>query len=260
MDKKVDWGWRVMARKATLPIMVLGIWWWLTNVRGFGGGILPTPHEFTAGLGRLITTGLLWRHISISLLRIGQGFGLAAGLAIPLGILVAAFPIFGQFVLPSLEFLRQIPPIAWIPVFILALGIGEATKLAVIVYAAFFPVFMNTILGVTQIDQHYWEVARLLQFSKQETLRELIVPGAMASLATGIRLGLSNSWRALVAAEMLAAVSGLGYMIMSARSLVRMDEVFIGILVIGLLGTAFDWGCRVLEQHFLYWQKPEEDI
>ncbi|NMB25847.1 MAG: ABC transporter permease [Firmicutes bacterium] len=242
------------ARGSLLPTMLLVLWWWLTAIRGYGGGILPTPAALVTALRRLKSTGELVGHIGISLRRIGQGFSLAAGLAIPFGILVASLPAFGQLTLPTLEFLRQIPPVAWIPVFILVLGIGEATKLAVIVYAAFFPIFMNTILGVTQIDPHYREVARLLQFSRWENLRELILPAATPSLVTGVRLGLSNSWRALVAAEMLAAFSGLGYMIMSARSLVRMDEVFIGIVAIGLLGSCFDWGCRVLEKHLLYWR------
>jgi sulfonate transport system permease protein len=237
-----------------LPLVLLVLWWWLTAIQDFGSGILPGPGSLVAALHRLISTGELAAHISISLQRISQGFALAAGIAVPLGIVVACLPAFGQFVLPTLEFLRQIPPVAWIPVFILVLGIGEATKLAVIVYAAFFPIFMNTILGVTQIDRHHREVARLLQFSRWESLRELILPAATPSLITGLRLGLSNSWRALVAAEMLAAFSGLGYMIMSARSLVRMDEVFIGIAVIGLLGSGFDWGCRALEKHLLYWR------
>jgi sulfonate transport system permease protein len=202
----------------------------------------------------LVASGELQAHVRISLVRIGQGFLLAAGLAVPAGILVAVFSPFAQYVSPILGFLRQVPPVAWIPVLIMVLGIGEATKLAVIVYAAFFPIFMNTVLGITQIDRRFWEVARLLEFSPRETLRELILPAAAPSLIAGLRLGMSNSWRALVAAEMLAAFSGLGYMIMAARSLVRMDEMFIGIVVIGLLGLAIDWGWKSLEGYILRWQ------
>lgn len=215
---------------------------------------MPSPKRTAAALGELVSSGELSAHVKISLLRIGQGFMLAAGLAIPGGILVASFPGFGDYVLPTLEFLRQIPPVAWIPVFILLLGIGELTKLAVIVYAAFFPIFVNTILGMTQIDHQYWEVARLLQFSRREILGELILPAAAPSLIAGLRLGLSNSWRALVAAEMLAAFSGLGYMLMAARSLVRMEEMFIGIATIGLLGLLFDWGWKALEKYLLVWR------
>jgi sulfonate transport system permease protein len=245
-------------RGIALPLLAL-ICWGLATSQGFGGGILPTPKDVVTAFGRLLATKELQTHIQISLFRIGQGFFLATGLAIPIGILVASFPRFGQTVLPTLEFLRQIPPVAWIPVFILVLGIGEATKLAVIIYAAFFPILVNTILGMTQIDHRFWEVARLLQFSRRETLRELILPAAAPSLIAGLRLGLSNSWRALVAAEMLAAFSGLGYMIMAARSLVRMDEMFIGIAVIGVLGLLFDWGWKVLEKHLLCWQNRSCD-
>ncbi|NLJ86821.1 MAG: ABC transporter permease [Firmicutes bacterium] len=244
--------WRFL-RGSLLPLALVAMWWLSAN-RGFGTGILPGPDDLATTINRLVSSGELTGHVRISLWRIAYGFGIAAGTAVPLGIMVASLPGFGQLLLPALEFLRQIPPVAWIPVFILTLGIGEATKLAVIVYAAFFPIFMNTILGVDQIDSHYWEVAQLLQFSRWESLRELILPAATPSLITGLRLGMSNSWRALVAAEMLAAFSGLGYMIMSARSLVRMDEVFVGIAVIGLLGSLFDWGWRAIEKRLLYWR------
>lgn len=247
-----------LLRGIALPLLAL-VWWWLATRQGFGSGILPTPQGVINTFGRLLSTRELQNHVQISLLRIGQGFLLATGLAIPTGILVASFPRFGQYVLPTLEFLRQIPPVAWIPFFILVLGIGELTKLAVIVYAAFFPIFINTILGMTQIDHRFWEVARLLQFSRKEILWELILPAAAPSLIAGLRLGLSNSWRALVAAEMLAAFSGLGYMIMAARSLVRMDEMFIGIAVIGLFGLIFDWGWKYLERNLLCWRNRSCD-
>lgn len=247
-----------LLRGITLPLLAL-IWWWLSTSQGVGGGILPTPKDVITAFGKLLSTRQLQAHVQISLCRIGQGFLLATVLAIPTGVLVASFPRFGQIVLPTLEFLRQIPPVAWMPVFILALGIGEAAKLAVIIYAAFFPIFVNTTLGMTQIDRRFWEVARLLQFSRKEILWELILPAAAPSLIAGLRLGLSNSWRALVAAEMLAAFSGLGYMIMAARSLVRMDEMFIGIATIGLLGLLFDWGWKALERHLLCWQNRSCD-
>lgn len=242
-----------LLRGVAFPLLVIFLWW-LASCRRLGSGILPGPKGTLDAFAELLRSGELQSHVAISLLRIIQGFLLAAILAIPSGILVASFPGFGQFVLPTLEFLRQIPPVAWVPVLIMILGIGEATKLAVIIYAAFFPIFVNTILGMNQIDHHFWEVARLLQFSRKETLRELILPGAAPSLIAGLRLGLSNSWRALVAAEMLAAFSGLGYMIMAARSLVRMEEMFIGIATIGLLGLFFDWGWKVVEKHILRWR------
>ncbi|NLY51318.1 MAG: ABC transporter permease [Firmicutes bacterium] len=243
-------------RGLVVPLLVV-LLWWLAAEFGIGVGILPSPWEVIITFKNLVVSGELQAHVRISLLRIVQGFLLAAGLAIPAGILAAGFPPFAQYLSPMLGFLRQVPPVAWIPVLIMVLGIGEATKLAVIVYAAFFPIFINTVLGITQIDNHFWEVARLLEFSPRETLRELILPASAPSLIAGLRLGMSNSWRALVAAEMLAAFSGLGYMIMAARSLVRMDEMFIGIAVIGLLGLAIDWGWKLLEGYVLRWQNRE---
>ena len=165
-----------------------------------------------------MVSGELQAHVRISLLRIVQGFLLAAGLAIPAGILAAGFPPFAQYLSPMLGFLRQVPPVAWIPVLIMVLGIGEATKLAVIVYAAFFPIFINTVLGITQIDNHFWEVARLLEFSPREALRELILPASAPSLIAGFAAG---------DVQQLAGPSGSG----NAGSLQR-----IGI---------YDHGCQV---------------
>jgi len=243
-------------RGLAAPLLII-LLWWLGAESGVGPGILPHPREVLAALADLAARGELQAHIRISLLRVIQGFFLAAGLAIPAGILAAGFSPFAEYILPLLGFLRQVPPVAWIPVLIMVLGIGEATKLAVIAYAAFFPIFVNAVLGITQTDHHFWEVARLLEFSPKEYLRELILPAAAPSLIAGLRLGMSNSWRALVAAEMLAAFSGLGYMLMAARSLVRMDEMFIGIAVIGLLGLAIDWGWKLLEGYVLRWQSRE---
>ncbi|NLY29520.1 MAG: ABC transporter permease [Firmicutes bacterium] len=243
-------------RGLAVPLLMV-LLWWLAAESGIGVGILPSPWEVIITFKDLLASGELQAHVKTSLLRIVQGFFLAVGLGVPAGILAAVFPPFAQYVSPILGFLRQVPPVAWIPVLIMVLGIGEATKLAVIVYAAFFPIFMNTILGITQIDDHFWEVARLLEFSSREILWELILPASAPSLIAGLRLGMSNSWRALVAAEMLAAFSGLGYMIMAARSLVRMDEMFIGIAVIGILGLAIDWGWKLLEGYVLRWQNRE---
>ncbi|NLJ69251.1 MAG: ABC transporter permease [Firmicutes bacterium] len=247
---------KIGLRGLALPLLIILVWWLAAGL-GIGVGILPGPWEVIITCRGLLASGELQAHVRISLLRIVQGFLLAAGLAVPTGILAARFSPFAQYVSPLLGFLRQVPPVAWIPVLIMVLGIGEATKLAVIVYAAFFPIFMNTILGITQIDSSFWEVARLLELSPREVLRELVLPAAAPSLIAGLRLGMSNSWRALVAAEMLAAFSGLGYMITAARSLVRMDEMFIGIAAIGLFGLVIDWGWKLLERRVLRWQNRD---
>ena len=239
-------------RGLAVPLLAV-LLWWLAAESGVGVGILPSPLAVVMSFKDLVASGELQAHVRISLVRIGQGFLLAAGLAVPAGILVAVFSPFAQYVSPILGFLRQVPPVAWIPVLIMVLGIGEATKLAVIVYAAFFPIFMNTILGITQIDDHFWEVARLLELSPREVLREL-EPIAAPSLIAGLRLGCPQ----LAALRRDAgAFSGLGYMITAARSLVRMDEMFIGIAAIGLFGLVIDWGWKLLERRVLRWQNRD---
>ena len=157
--------------------------------------------------------------------------------------------------MPTLHFLRQIPPIAWIPLFLIWFGIGEGSKSAVIFYAAFFPVLLNSLLGIEQIPRRFWEVGKVLEFDYLKFLWRLVLPASLPSIMAGLRLGMSMSWRALVAAEMIAATSGLGYLIMSARSLVRMDEMVVGILLIGLIGILIDAFFIWLERFLAPWNK-----
>ncbi len=201
----------------------------------------------------MLVSGMYWRHVSTSILRVLGGFSLAAVLAVPLGVWMGSRAGLRRVINPTFEFLRQIPPVAWVPLFIIWLGLGEAPKLAVIAYAAFFPILMNTEVAVAGIGQQYEEVAASLCLSPRRRFRTLVLPAASLGIVTGLRLGLGMSWRALVAAEMLAAFSGLGYMVMAARSLVRTDEMFIGIASIGVLGMAMDWWGRKLQVRLLPW-------
>ncbi|NLV90865.1 MAG: ABC transporter permease [Firmicutes bacterium] len=236
-----------------LPMAVVGGWWLACALGVAAPGTIPSPQEVVEGFVRLLDNGRYWQHVGISLSRVLGGFTLAAVIAVPAGILIGSQPGFRRVVSPTLEFLRQIPPVAWVPLFIVWLGLGEAPKLAVIAYAAFFPILLNTEMAVAGIAQEYEEVAASLCLSPRRRWRKLVLPAASLGIFTGLRLGLGMSWRALVAAEMLAAFSGLGYMIMAARSLVRLDEMFIGILSIGVFGLGVDWAGRRLQTRLLPW-------
>ena len=139
-----------------------------------------------------------------------------------------------------LEFIRHIPPIACIPMLILWLGIGESSKMAVIILAAFFPIFLNTLNGVINCDSKLLEVGDIFGFSIREKFFKIILPSAIPYVTVGMRLGLGYSWRALIGAELIAASSGIGYMIMDAEQLSRPDIIIVGIVTIGMLGYIID--------------------
>lgn len=255
-----DGMWRVKVRwfkqglmSLIIPGVIILSWWIASRTDRLLAGNIPPMNEVLFAFRGLVTSGLYWQYVSVSLVRVLGGFFLAALLAIPTGIMVGSHSGFSRLVNPTLEFLRQIPPVAWVPLFIVWLGLGEAPKLAVIAYAAFFPIFLNTEAAVASIGVEYEEVARSLGLSRRRRFRLLLLPAASTGIATGLRLGLGVSWRALVAAEMLASFSGLGYMIMAARSLVRTDEMFIGIFSVGVLGMLMDWVGRGLQARLQPW-------
>ncbi|HHT90679.1 MAG TPA: ABC transporter permease [Firmicutes bacterium] len=222
------------------PGGILVLWFLLAYTGKLNRHTIPSPGEMISAFGSLCRDGVLWSYLSTSLWRVLSGFVLAAMVGVPLGLIMGCFPQTVIWFGPTLAFLRQIPPTALIPLFLLWLGIGEGSKLAVIFYAALFPIVVNSCLGVQEISRDYWEVSRALCLPPWNTLRRLILPGSLEAVFTGLRLGMGLSWRAIVAAEMLASTSGLGYLVMTARSLARVDQMFVGIAVIGFMGLVMD--------------------
>jgi sulfonate transport system permease protein len=238
----------------TLPLGVVLLWWAATEAALVNTTILPGPGEVFLAVADLVGDGRLWGHLDISLRRVIGGFALALLFGLPAGLAVGYCSRVREFLAPFLHFLRQIPPIAWIPVFILWLGIDEMSKLAVIAYAAFFPVFLNTAAGVGSISQGYLQMGRMLDFKWVESFRHIIWPAALPSIVAGLRLGMGNSWRALVVAEMIAASNGLGFLIVDSRQRVDTPEMYAGILVIGTVGLILDYLLVGVEARLLVWQ------
>lgn len=239
-----------------LPLVIVGLWYGASSLGVLNKQLMPDIHSVWNAFVKFLGDGSLYHHTLISLQRVLLGFGLAAFLAIPTGLLLGWFPKLQPWINPTLDFLRQIPPVAWIPLLIMWFGIGEGSKLAVIFYAAYFPIMLNTQLGVSQISRMYWEVASLYKISLFNTLLKLIIPGSISAVLTGLRLGLGMSWRSLVAAEMIAASSGLGYFINTARSLVRLDQMVVGIIIIGIFGLVID-RLFVLIENSLPWNEAK---
>ncbi len=224
-----------------VPIMIIFIWWLGSNAFWWNTFLLPSPTQTASAFFSYLQNGELQKHVCASLSRIIKGFGLSAVIALSLALLCSQFPALLTQIEPTLEFFRHIPPMSVIPLLILWFGIGESPKIILIILATFFPVFLNTLQGIKASDPKLTEVAKVFGYSHWNQFRFVVLPEAIPSILTGLRLGLGYSWRALVAAELVAAASGLGYMILDAEKLSRSDVVLMGIFVIGALGAFIDY-------------------
>lgn len=236
-----------------LPAVIITVWQGLSWSGILNPSMIPSPASVFIAAVAGIRTGDLTGYVAISIARVMRGFVIASAAGVLAGLTVGWLPGARALVNPLLSFLRQIPPIAWIPVLIMWFGIGEGSKVSVIAYAAFFPVFLNTETAAARIGASYLELGRVFRFRTTEIIWRIVIPGSLGPIFAGLRLGLSSSWRALVAAEMLASSSGLGYMIVISRELVRPDAMFLGILVIGLLGYLTDIGALRLQRTIAPW-------
>ena len=177
--------------------------------------------------------------------------------AFPTGIALALLPLFSALVRPLLNFLRQIPPLAVVPLLILGFGIGEASRIAVVVMASFFPVLLNVESGIRQVDRRLLEVGRVLSFTPLALFRHVAFPAFFPYFLVGVRLALSYSWRSLIGAEIVAASSGVGYMIREAETLSRSDTILCGVIVLGCVGALSDRALKALSERLFPWSVPE---
>lgn len=228
------------------PILILVIWQIATVYNWASPYLLPAPKTVFETFLIMLQNGQLWFNIKASLWRVAQGFTISAFFGTLLAGLLARLPKLEKALDPILNFLRMTPPLATIPLLILWFGIGEATQLAIIILAAFFPTFLNARAGFARLDAPLAELARSLNLSKRDFIYYFAIPVAFPSIITGLRLSFGYSWRALIAAELIAAGSGLGYMIADAEQMQRVDVVIVGIGAIGFIGWALDAGFRYL--------------
>ncbi|MDR3164376.1 MAG: ABC transporter permease [Synergistaceae bacterium] len=242
---------------AAIPIIVLILWQWGSKSGWWSAFLLPGPTVVMKSFISLLATGELAENICASILRILKGFSFSALVALATAFACGIYRPMLRALSPTFEFIRHIPPMATIPMLILWFGIGEASKLVIIVMATFFPIFLNTVQGVIQCDKRLVEVARAFGYSRAQELRYVIFPSALPYVLTGMRLGLGYSWRSLIAAELVAASSGLGYMILDAEQLSRPDVIMVGILTIGCLGSLMDVSLSCLTTRFTSYGKKD---
>lgn len=213
--------------------------------------LLPQPIVVFSGLLDLLRDGSLITDIAASLKRVIGGFIIASTLAVPLALLMASVRPLDLVLSPIVSFLRPIPPIAWIPIAILWFGIGDPPSYFITALAAFFPVFINSYAGGKAVQPQHIYAARSLGAGRRSLFIRIYLPSAMPMIATGLRVGLGQSWMAVVTAELIAAHSGLGYMIQANRLALETGLVLAGMCVIGLLGAAMSFGLSMMERYVL---------
>ncbi|MEG0797969.1 MAG: ABC transporter permease [Acidaminococcaceae bacterium] len=238
-----------------LPLSLFGLWWLVTQLQLFSPYLLPSPQVTWAVFGELCADGSLAKHLTISLQRVFLGFCCSCLVALPVGIICGRSRHFRDFFWPTLEFLRHVPPLAAIPLIILWFGIDEGSKLVIIFLASFFPLFLNTYSGVKNCDPRLLEVGTTLHFTPWQQARFIQLPAALPSITVGLQLSLGYSWRALIGAELIAASSGIGYMILDAEQMSRPDVVLVGLVSIGVVGALIDWLFLLCTAYFMPWQK-----
>jgi len=192
-------------------------------------------------MGELIESGELLKHSSASLYRVTVGFYISALLGIPLGILIGRVSLANKLLNPLIQFLRPISPLAWIPLAMLWFGIGDQPAIFLIFLSSFFPIVVSTAVSVGAINPIYFQVAANFRLTRKEVVFRVVIPAILPDVITALRISISIAWLVVVAAEMIAVQSGLGYLILDSRNALRMDYVMVGMIVIGLIGVMLDY-------------------
>jgi NitT/TauT family transport system permease protein len=219
---------------------------------------LPPVSEDFAALGELIGNGQLLEHLEASLSRSAAGFAIAVAVAVPLGLLIAWYKPLAAYLNPLLELARNTAALALLPVFTLLLGIGETSKISLVVYACVWPVLLNTIAGVRTVDPLLVKAARSLGLSSPRLFRKVILPSAVPTIFTGIRMAGSYAILVLIAAEMVGAKAGLGYLINTTQSNFEIPKMYAGIIAVSVLGLIVNQGFVWLERRFSTWRQEGE--
>lgn len=234
--------WPLLAAGLLLAVWYYSVVWTATNV-------FPSPLSVEKGLAELLHKHVLWADIADSLRRVALGFGTAAVVGIPLGLTLGWYPALNQVVNPVVQILRPISPIAWIPVAIVFFGVGDRAAIFLIFLSAIFPILVACVSGVANVPAIFRRAGRNFGLSPAQILTKVVFPAALPQILIGLRIALGVAWLVVVAAEMIAVDSGLGYLVIDSRnSGKRYDLVVAAMLVIGIIGLALDLGFRRLER------------
>ncbi|WP_017907135.1 ABC transporter permease [Pseudomonas asplenii] len=236
-----------------LPVLIIALLETVVRLGWVPAYQMPAPSDILLTL-RDLGEGALWKHIGASLLRVLSGFAIGTGLALVFAAWVGLSREAEAYLEPTFAGLRSIPSLAWVPLLLLWLGIDETSKIVLIAIGAFFPVYLNGVAAIRNIDRKLVEVGQMLGFSRYRLVRRILLPAALPGLFTGLRSGMSLAWMFLVAAELIAATKGLGYLLSDGRETSRPDIVLAAIIVLALLGKLSDGLLAGLEKRLLAWR------
>jgi sulfonate transport system permease protein len=232
LDRVLGWiiplgillGWEILARAAVLP-----------------PNWLPAPTVIAQTLYEMAAAGDLWRHVGITVARVAAGFLIGGSAGTLLGVLTGYFPLARKLLDPLLQSLRSVPSIAWVPLFLLWLGIQETSKIALISLGAFFPVYLNLSVAMLHVDAKLLEVGRLYRLNSFQMVRRLILPAVLPEYIVGLRSGLGLAWMFVVAAELLGSSSGIGFLMIDGQMTGRASIILGSVLLFAVCGKVTDW-------------------
>lgn len=236
-----------------LPLLIVLVWEILSRTGFVAANVLPAPSEVVAAFWRVLLSGELLRNIGISTWRALTGFAIGGSIGFALGLANGLSALSRDLTDTTLQMIRNIPHLALIPLVILWFGIDEEAKLFLVALGVFFPIYVNTLLGIQGVDPHLMEMGRTYGMNRFDLVRKVILPGALPSIFVGLRYALGIMWLTLIVAETISASSGLGYMAMQAREFLLIDVVVLSILIYALLGKLADSFARLLERLSLQW-------
>lgn len=235
-------------------VLFLLLWEALPRLGIVSDAYLSPPSAVLAAIGQLLDNGQLWKHVAASLQRSLWGLVLASSAGVVLGLLVGGFKRLAAIVDPVLQLFRQTSAFALFPVFILFLGIGELSKVAIIFWASFWPVLLSTVSGVKQVDRLLVNSALSMGASRRFIFFKVVLPASLPSIFTGVRLAGAYSITALVAAEMIGAHSGLGFLTLNSQETFQIPTMYAGILMLAVLGLLLNYLLALLERRLLRWR------
>jgi sulfonate transport system permease protein len=239
---------------AALPAAALIAWQSASSAGLISPAFLPSPLAILRSFARLAASEQLLHHLLVSMGRAGLGFLLGAAAGLLLGLATGLFRKAQYLLDPSIQALRLVPHLALAPLIILWFGFGEASKVAIISSGAFFPLYVNTFLGIRNADNKLFEVARVLGFSPGKTVTRLVLPAALPDVLIGIRLSMAVAWIGLVVAELIGSQSGIGFLINEAKQNMETEVIFAGIAVFAMVGKLIDSLMRAVERKYLHWR------
>jgi sulfonate transport system permease protein len=240
--------WPMVAAGAALPLALLALWQLVAGAGVYSAAQLPPPADVLTALRELLGRGELWRHVAISTQRVLIGFAAGSVLGLALGGLVGLSTAARAVLSPTVQAIRAVPSLAWVPLLLLWLGIDETPKLVLVAIGAFFPVYSTVAAALAHLDPQLVEVGRAYGRSGVRLLGSVLFPASTPAVLSGLRLGLAQGWLFLVAAELIASSMGLGFLLIDSQNTGRTDVMLLAIILLALLGKLSDSGLGLVER------------